>query len=115
MWIIVVVWKSSHGEAQVRSVGPRTVLDEKASARSSARYARNGREHPGGCDCCQLSLNVFHRGILRRHKKPHKGRARLVWDAALWENRRQKTATQINYKLSHVERDAADERFMRNE
>lgn len=55
-----------------------------------------------GSDCYQLSLNVFHGSILCHHKKPHKGRVRLVWDStrfALWENRRQKTATQINYKL----------------
>lgn len=66
---------SSSYESQERSVVGAS--DEKVWL-GPARYARNEREHPGGCDCCQLSLNVFHRGILCRYKKPHKGRERLV-------------------------------------
>lgn len=79
---------------------------KKHQSRSSEVCAE-WREHPGGCDCYQLSLNVFHRAFRAATKNHIKGGRGSFETPPLWENRRQKTATQINYKLSRVERDVA--------
>lgn len=49
---------------------------------------------------------MFSTGVFCVATKNHiKGGSGSFETPPLWENRRQKTATQINYKLSHVERD----------
>lgn len=49
---------------------------------------------------------MFSTGVFCVATKNHiKGGSGSFETPPLWENRRQKTARQINYKLSHVERD----------
>lgn len=97
--------------ASVKSIRTANGVVERCQMKKhqsrSSEVCAEWREHPGGCDCYQLSLNVFHRAFCVATKNHIKGGRGSFETPPLWENRRQKTATQINYKLSRVERDAA--------